>query len=134
MRSRTFSRFVRYFAVGGSTFLIDLAILYALTTFFHVPYQIAVAIGFGIGVSLNYFIARRFVFKGTERTMHHGYVYFLSAGILGIIAVTSLVSLLVESFGFSLIVARVLVSGCVGIVNYLFNLHVNFKVVGKHLH
>lgn len=134
MRSRTFTRFVRYFAVGGSTFLIDLVILYLLTAFFYVPYQLAVAIGFGIGVSLNYFIARRFVFKGTKRTMQHGYAYFITAGILGMIAVTSLVSLLIESFGVSLIIARVFVSGVVGIVNYLFNLHLNFKVAGKHVH
>lgn len=134
MNKRALYRFARYYLVGGSTFLIDLVILYALTIFFNVPYQLAVGIGFAIGVSINYAVSRLWVFTGTERRLHHGYAYFLGAGLLSLAAVLTLVGILVERFGISLIVARILVSGVVGIGNYLFNLYLNFKVAGKHVH
>lgn len=134
MNKRAVYRFARYYLVGGSTFLIDLVILFSLTNFFNTPYQWAVAIGFIIGISINYAVSRLWVFSGTERRLHHGYVYFLGGGIVSLTAVLTLVGILVEKVGIPLIFARLVVSGIVGMGNYLFNLYLNFKVVGKHIH
>lgn len=134
MHWKSFYRLIRYVVVGVSTFLIDLVILFALTKFFSVPYTYAVAIGFIIGISLNYTISRAWVFRGTERHIHHGYAYFLGGGLVSLTAILTLVTVFVERFGIPLIFARIVVSGIVGCGNYLFNLYLNFKVVGKHIH
>jgi len=85
-----------------------------------------------MAVTINYFISRRFVFKGTERRIHHGYAYFIVIAILGAVLTTSLVAFLVSFAHLYYLLARVLVAGIIGIGNYLFNLHLNFRVAGNH--
>ncbi len=123
-------RLGRYFLVGFSTFALDLLILFALLEL-GVPYLIAVAIGFLIGVSLNYAISRAWVFRGSDRKLRQGYLYFVTAAGTGLFIILSSVGLLVEVFGLPVIVARIIVSGAVGYGNYLFNLYLNFKVAKK---
>lgn len=125
-------RFLRYALVGISTLAFDLLLLYAATSFLHVPYYVSTPLAFLIAVSLNYFISRTFVFAGTERLMHHGYGYFISAALLGALATTALVAFLVTFEHLYYLVARIAVAGVIGIANYLFNLYLNFKVVGQH--
>ncbi|HYE23054.1 MAG TPA: GtrA family protein [Candidatus Paceibacterota bacterium] len=125
-------RFFRYSLVGGSTFAFDLLLIWVMTELFGIPYYISTFIGFVIAVSLNYFISRRFVFKGTERKVHHGYAYFLSFACAGAFLISAAVAFLTETFHLHYMLARVLVACVVGVGNYLFNLHFNFKVAGRH--
>lgn len=125
-------RFFRYALVGGSTFAFDLALIWVLTELAGVPYYISTPLAFVVAVSMNYFIARRFVFKGTERKVHHGYIYFITVAGGGAVLITLAVALLTETFHLHYLLARTLVACVVGVGNYLFNLHVNFKVVGRH--
>lgn len=133
LKSRALRRFLKYMMVGGSTFLFDLLLIYLMTEFFGVPYWVSTAVGFLIAVSINYFIARRFVFKGTQRKIHHGYLYFIALAGGGAFLVTAAVAGLVAAFALHYLVARVLVACVMGTANYLFNLHFNFKVAGHHI-
>lgn len=133
LRSRALRRFLKYTLVGGSTFAFDLLLIYLMTEFLGIPYWASTAIGFVIAVSVNYFVSRRFVFKGTERKVHHGYVYFISVAGGGAFLVTAAVAGLVATFALHYLVARVLVACVMGMANYLFNLHFNFKVAGHHI-
>lgn len=125
-------RFLKYTSVGVSTFLFDLLLIWLMTEFMGVPYWLSTALGFAIAVSVNYFVSRRFVFKGTERKIHHGYLYFIGVACGGALLITAAVTALVTTLALHYLVARVLVAGVVGIGNYLFNLHFNFKVAGHH--
>lgn len=129
---RGWKRFGRYLIVGVSTFLFDLALLYVAVTVFSVPYYIAVPCSFFIAVSCNYAISRRYVFRGTERAWHHGYLYFGIAAAIGALITTGLLSFLVATFAMHYVTARVLVACVVGVANYVFNLHLSFNVAGKH--
>lgn len=124
-------RFIRYAIVGVGTFLFDLAMLYAAVSYLHVAYYVATPCTFLIAVSCNYALSRAHVFKGTERSWHAGYAYFIALALLGAAATTVLVALLVSSFGIYYLVARIAVAGIVGVGNYLYNLHINFRVAGK---
>lgn len=126
-------RFARYSAIGVLTFLLDLGMLYVAVAWLGIAYYAATPISFLIAVSINYVCSRHVVFKGTERSWHGGYVYFTIAALLGASVTTGLVAALVSFRGLYFIVARVLVAGLVGMGNYLFNLHFNFKVAGKHV-
>lgn len=125
-------RFLSYVAVGGSTFAFDLLLLWILTERFLVPYPVSTAVGFLVAVSINYFVSRRYVFKGSARRVHHGYLYFILVAGGGAFLVTGAVAGLVMYFSMHYLAARVLVACAVGIGNYLFNLHLNFKVAGHH--
>lgn len=133
LKSRAFRRFLKYTMVGGSTFLFDLLLIYLMTEYLGVPYWASTALGFLIAVSLNYFVSRRFVFKGTQRKIHHGYLYFIALAGGGALLVTAAVAGLVATFALHYLVARVLVACVMGMANYLFNLHFNFKVAGQHI-
>ena len=128
----TLQRFVKYFAVGASTFLFDLAMLFIAVHFFKIPYYIATPCTFLIAVTCNYLISRKLVFTGTERGLYRGYANFAAVALFAAFITTSLVGGLVSLFGLYYLAARILVAGIVGMGNYLFNLYINFKVVGKH--
>lgn len=125
-------RFAKYTAIGGTTFLFDLLLIWTMVEAFDLSYPLATALGFIVAVTLNYFISRRFVFRGTAREIHHGYFYFIGLACLGAFVVTGAVSLLVTFFALHYLMARVLVACVMGSANYLLNLHFNFKVVGLH--
>ncbi|KND47501.1 MAG: hypothetical protein AB199_03665 [Parcubacteria bacterium C7867-004] len=125
-------RFLRYAVVGVSTLAFDLVLLYLITEYAGVPYYIATPLAFLVAVSINYLISRRHVFHGTERTVHHGYAYFISIALAGAFVTTMGVAFFVQALGFYYLFARVLIAGLVGIANYLLNLHFNFRVVGHH--
>ncbi len=125
-------RFIRYMAVGGSTFAFDLLLIWVMTEFMGIPYYVSTFAGFIIAVSANYFLSRQFVFAGTARQVHHGYAYFLTFAGVGALLISVAVAVLTETFLFHYMIARILVACIVGTGNYLFNLYVNFKVVGHH--
>ncbi|HVY73005.1 MAG TPA: GtrA family protein [Candidatus Paceibacterota bacterium] len=126
------ARFVKYSTVGVATFVLDLALLYCAVRVLNVPYYAATPCTFLIAVSVNYVLSRKFVFAKTERPTYTGYAYFISGALCGAIATTALTVALVTYLHIFYIAARVLVAALVGIGNYLFNLHINFKVAGKH--
>lgn len=132
MNRKAVVRFLRYAVIGVSTLTFDLFLIALMTETMGVPYYIATPLGFLIAVSLNYALSRRFVFLGTERTIHHGYLYFIIIAVAGAAAITGAVYLLVTYVGLYYLLARVVVAGFVGMANYLTNLHFNFKVVGIH--
>jgi len=125
-------RFTKYMIVGGSTFAFDLLLIWVMTELMGIPYYVSTFAGFVIAVSLNYFISRHFVFAGTTRQVHHGYAYFLTFAGVGALLISIAVAILTETFLLHYLVARILVACVVGTGNYLFNLYVNFKVVGRH--
>lgn len=126
-------RFFRYSIVGVSTFAIDLAILWVLIDFFEVNLFLAAAIGFLIGVSINYAVSRVWVYQGTNRSFTRGYVYFLILALVGVGATILLMWLLTAFTNLHYITVRVIVAGFVGLSTYLLNLHLNFRVVGEEL-
>lgn len=130
--SPAFKRFLRYAGVGGSTFAFDLTLLWLVTEFLTIPYQVSTAGAFLVAISINYFVSRRYVFKGTSRRVHHGYLYFILVAFGGAAVVTGAVAFLVSFLGLHYLVARTIVACFVGIGNYLFNLHLNFRVAGHH--
>ncbi len=125
-------RFLKYSTVGVSTFLFDLLLLYIFVTVFSIHYIFATGLAFFIAVSINYLFSRKFVFKKTEVVFTKGYIKFIAVATLGIILTVGGMYVFVTIIGIYYLFARCLISLCVGMGNYLFNLYYNFNVVGKH--
>ena len=124
-------RFLKYASVGVSTFLFDLFLLFILIDYFNVYYVYATASAFCIAVSINYVLSRRFVFRGTLRSVHAGYGIFILIALVGLAAVTGLMIVFVEVLHLHYLPSRIIIAGMLGMWNYLMNLYVNFKVAGK---
>ncbi len=126
---RLLKRGSKYATVGFATFLLDLGIVAILTTYTELPYTISIAIGFLVAVSINFAISYHWVYAGTARRFHHGYALFICLALGGAIFISTGTVWLVESFGFSIIVARLLLGGIVGVTNFLFNTFFNFRLL-----
>lgn len=127
-----FQRFFKYALVGGSTFLFDLLLLSLFIGVLHWNPAGAAGFAFLIAVSINYVLSRRFVFKGTLRSVHAGYGGFLAIAGCGLLIVTVGMHGLVNVLGWNYLLSRVLIALVTGTWNYLLNLYVNFRVAGKH--
>jgi len=125
-------RILKFSAVGLSTFALDLFLLYVLIDDCGWNYILATGVAFAIAVSLNYVMDRRWVFKGTLRSVKAGYVVFMAIGCVGAVIAMTGMSILVGVFHINYVFARIAIAGMVGAWNYLMNLYVNFKVAGKH--
>lgn len=125
-------RFLKYSAVGVSTFIFDLLLLFFLTDYVGINYVVAAGGAFVVAVSINYMVSRTYVFKGTERSLHSGYGYFLAIAGIGLLFVMGSMYVLVEVLALHYLLSRVCIAAITGMFNYLTNLYFNFKVVGKH--
>jgi putative flippase GtrA len=130
--NKSLVRFLKYASVGTSTFLFDLFLLYLLIDYIKIHYALATPLAFGVAVSINYFISRRFVFKGTLRSAPAGYGIFMVIALTGMATVTGLMVVFIEVFHLRYLPARIMIAGIVGLWNYFMNLYVNFKVAGQH--
>ncbi|HRH22970.1 MAG TPA: GtrA family protein [Candidatus Paceibacterota bacterium] len=132
LNKRSVFRFIRYSIIGITTFAFDLFLLFLLIDHFHIHYLPATALAFLVAISLNFLMSRYTVFHKTERPVVHSYLYFVSFAILSVILITGLMHLLVSVFELHYAPSRVVIAGCVGVLNYIMNLKVTFDVEGKH--
>lgn len=130
--SPTIKRFFKYSSIGVSTFAFDLLLLYIFTDVAKINYIVAAGAAFVVAVSLNYFLSRKYVFKGSARTVRSGYVNFLSIALVGLLLVIGGMYVLVSVFDFNYLLSRIGIAGLTGFWNYLINLFINFDVAGKH--
>ncbi|MEK7509416.1 MAG: GtrA family protein [Patescibacteria group bacterium] len=124
-------RFFQYTSIGISTFALDLALLFLFTDYLGIYYVLSAGIAFVVAVSFNYALSRRFVFTGTLRSVHGGYVIFLLIAGVGLVLVMGLMYVCVDVLGFNYILSRIFIAGVVGFWTYFMNLYMNFRVAGK---
>ena len=77
--------FARYVVVGGVAFVCDTGTLYSVTQFLKVNYLISAAVGFALGVGVNYLFCRKWVFK--RRRLENATVemtIFVLIGVVGL--------------------------------------------------
>jgi len=126
---KLFRRGISYGAVGFSTFLLDIAIIWALLEWTTIPYPVAIAVGFFIGVSINYYISYHWVYAGTAQTFYHGYSIFIILAVIGLSLITLGTTVLVEFFNLPIYIARVIVGLLVGTTGFIINTFFNFKLL-----
>ena len=126
------TRLAKFIVVGALTFSLDLLLLYVFIDGLLWNYILATGLAFAIAVSINYVLDRRWVFKGTLRSVKEGYFFFLAIGCVGMAIAMSGMFVLVGMFHLHYVYSRIAIASMVGLWNYVMNLYVNFKVAGKH--
>ena len=119
----------QYSVVGIGTFILDLAIIYALTNTKTTSDTTALVIGFGTGITINYLLSYYWVYRGTKRHFLTGFIIFLTLAILGSVCIVFATHALISHFALPLLIARTIVAAAVGFCNFLINTFFNFRLL-----
>lgn len=113
--------------VSVLVFGVSITLLWVLVEFLGMDEVLAAAIGFAAANSLHYALGRAWIFRGTERKLATGYVYFLASGGLGLAVTVGLYAALLRHTPMDYLVARVLVSVFAGLIMFALNATLNFR-------
>jgi putative flippase GtrA len=114
-------------AVSCAAFAFDLALLWVLVEFGHMGKVLAAALAFVAATSLHYAFCHSWIFRGTERGVASGYVYFLTNAVIGLVITIALFAALIRWTPINYLVGRTLVSLVAGLTVFLLNAVVNFR-------
>ena len=132
LAARLFSRragamLVRNTVVSCFAFVFDLALLWALVRWAGIGKLSAAAIGFIAANTLHYALGRSWIFRGTERGVASGYVYFLVNAAIGLVVTMILYAAFLRFTSIDYLVARVIVSVFAGLAVFVLNAVLNFR-------
>ena len=113
--------------VSCLVFAIGLAVLWALVELWAVDKLIAAAAGFLVSNSIHYAFGRAWIYRGTERGVAPGYVFFLVNAGIGLVITIALFAAFLRWTSIHYLAARVLVSVFAGLAMFLLNAILNFK-------
>lgn len=113
--------------VSCCTFAFGLVVLWLLVEQLEFAKVPSAAISFLLATTLHYGFGRAWIFRGTNRALAPGYVYFLINAGIGLVVTTALFAAMVEFTSINYLGARVLVSLVAGLVMFLLNAISNFR-------
>lgn len=121
--------FLRYSAAGLTAFGFELLLLNTLLLrFSNIPYYFIVAGAFAFVTIFQYEACHWWVFRSHERPMRMEYMYFVAILLSGLLLTVVLVSLFVNVFAISVVMARTISGLFVGLWDYYMNDRFNFRV------
>jgi putative flippase GtrA len=82
-RNDTLAQLFRYTFVGGLAFIVDFSSLFVLTQFLKIYYLVSAAVGFLLGLALNYGLSITWVFA--KRSVEKRWVEFLVFALIGVV-------------------------------------------------
>lgn len=121
--------FARNAVSSGLCFSIDMALIWLMVSQLGIDKFVAVTVGFLCANSLNYGLARVWVFRGSDRGLFTGYLYYLMNALIGLAVILGGFALLTTVFDAHYLLARVIVSLCSGTLVFVLNATLNFHEV-----
>ena|SRR3989338_10210158 len=120
--------FLRYSAAGLTALGFELILLNVLLRFLSAPYYVSVSIAFVVATVFQYGACHLWVFGSSKRPVQTEYIYFAMILLSGLLLTNGLVVLLVNAFGASVILARLISAIFVGLWDFYLNARFNFRV------
>ena len=131
------TRFLRFSTSSTFSLIIDIILLAFFVEIFGIASYVAAGFSFAISGSINYFINRKWGFKGTITGLLKGYFLFSLFSVIGIAMTVYLMWLFVNILGFYYIIARIIVAIIEGTLSFVANSSYTFKMpdvlhIGQH--
>lgn len=120
---------VRNTVVGTAVFLLGLTLLWVLVEWAHMDEVLAACIGFLAANTLHYVLGRAWIYRGTTRPVHTGYMLFLTNAGVGLAVTAGLFAAFLHFTSINYLVARVIVSVFAGLAMFVLNAVFNFRQV-----
>lgn len=106
-----FLQFFRFIFVGGTAFLIDFFIYFALVQFLNVNYLISAAIAFFISVLANYYLSTSWVFNQSQiENRAIEFNIFLAISFVGLIFTEILLYVFTDMFSINYLWSKIFAS------------------------
>ena len=106
-----FLQFFRFIFVGGTAFLIDFFIYFALVEFLNVNYLISAAIAFFISVLANYYLSTSWVFNQSQiENRAIEFNLFLAISFVGLIFTEILLYVFTDMFSINYLWSKIFAS------------------------
>jgi len=120
----------KYYAVGASGVLVNLALLYFLTEFAGLWYFLSYTLAISASITSNFILNKMWTFSDSvdsQKTIVM-YVKFVSVSLLGMAIQLASVYVLVESFAVYYMIAALISIGIAGAINFVINRRWTFGV------
>ena len=114
-------------AVSFVVFGFDLALLWLLVELGGMDKVLAVTLAFIVANVLHYALARVWIFRGTDRAVASGLVYFMVNAVIGLGVTVAAFWLLTNLTPLHYLVARILASVVSGLTTFALNALLNFR-------
>jgi putative flippase GtrA len=116
---RANAKIIRFVIAGGTATAADLILLYVFTDFMHIWYVVSVAAAFVIAFLISFFSQKFWTFqdRSTENMHIQGSIYFVIA-IVSLAVNTYAVYFLVNFLHFYYMLAQIIVSAFIAVLNY----------------
>lgn len=99
-------QFCCYVMVGGIAFVVDFAVFNGVLTL-QGHYILATAVGFLVGVAVNYSLCVYWVWRGTQARTQKDLAIFTLIGVGGLLLTTVLMVMLVDFFGLDARISKI---------------------------
>jgi len=113
-------QFTRYAFVGGLSFLVDFACLYALTEYLGIHYLISASLSFCLGLTANYLLCLAWVFdfRRTLPNPWHEFMVFSAIGLTALLLNNLLLWLLTEYAGIHYLLSKIAATAAILFFNF----------------
>lgn len=115
--------------VSCLVFAFDLALLGVLVQLGGLDTLLAAALAFIAANAVHYAFGRAWIFRGTERGVASGFIYFLINAVIGLVLTMALFAAFLEFTSINYLVARTIVSVVAGLAVFYLNATLNFRSV-----
>lgn len=109
----------RFLTAGGTTFLLELGVLYGLVEYIGIYYLLAAAIAFSIAVVVNYVLCLRWVFRESKKQSRKMMVLFAGSSLAGLGINQLCMWILVSCLGIHYMIAKIISTAVVTVWNYV---------------
>lgn len=112
-------QFMRYLLVGGLSFVVDFATLFALTHFLGLHYLVSATIGFLFGLATNYALCIVWIFdyRALQNRLHE-FIVFSGIGLAGLLLNNLIMYLLTDLAGLHYLGSKLVAAAMVLIFNF----------------
>lgn len=115
----TARQFAKYLIVGGIAFIFDFSTLFFLTDYFLVSYLTSAAVAFIVGLNVNYFLAKLFVFKDSKiKNTKKEYVYVALISFTGLLLNQFIIWTFTEIVGTHYLVSKLISTALILVYNF----------------
>lgn len=119
MKQGILGQFIRYAAVGGVAFGIDLLALYLLVEYAGLHYLLAASLAYLLGILCHYLVSIRWVFDFRRLpNWQHEFAIFALVGAAGLGLNVLVIGLLVEQAGLGYLPAKMAAGAMIVLFNF----------------
>lgn len=112
-------QFIKYACVGGAAYSIDFATLFFLTEFCRVHYLLSAAVGFLLGLLVNYSLSISWVFsKRSAKDKRTEFLVFAAIGLIGLGLNEFIIWFFTEGINLYYILSKLVATGIVFLWNF----------------